>query len=297
MRITNEMMVNNSVRRLNTRLSAYERAQSELATGRRILKPSDDPSGASRALALRASRRSTEQQVRNASDAKERLQVADTQLQTVSERYSRVRELLTRGASSTGPTERSALAHEVAAIRDELASLANSTYAGKPLFAGWTDGPAVSRAADGTWQQVGGGQSVSRRIGDSETVQVNVTAEEVFGFSSDPDSNVFALLDRAEAALTAGDTDAVAAALGDLQGARSVVETSLGRVGASGSRVESALNRSESALLSLRGELAQVEDVDMAEAVMELQVQEVAYEAVLGALGRALPASLASFLR
>lgn len=35
----------------------------------------------------------------------------------------------------------------------------------------------------------------------------------------------------------------------------------------------------------------------MAEAVMELQMQEVAYEAVLGAMARALPPSLASFLR
>jgi flagellar hook-associated protein 3 FlgL len=297
MRVTNEMMVTNSVRRLHTRLSAYEQAQSQLATGRRILKPSDDPSGASRALALRATRRSTEQQVRNGSDAKERLQVADTQLQTVSERYTRVRELLTRGASSTGPTERAALAQEVAAIRDELSSLANGSYAGKPLFSGWTDGPAVERAADGTWQQRGGGQQVSRRIGDDETVQVNITAQEVFGFTADSDSNVFALLDRAEAALSGGDTDAVAASLGELEGARATVETALGRIGAAGSRVESALDRSEAALLSLRGELAQVEDVDMAEAVMELQVQEVAYEAVLSALAKALPASLASFLR
>lgn len=296
MRVTNEMVVNNSLRRLNTRLSAYERAQSELATGRRIIKPSDDPSGASRALALRASRR-TEQQLRNSSDAKERLSVADSQLQTVSDRYSRVRELLTRGASSTAPSERAALAQEVAAIRDELAGLANGSYAGKPLFAGWTDGPAVVRAGDGSWQQRGGGQSVTRRVGDDETVQVNVTAQEVFGFSADPGSNVFALLDRAEAALSAGNADAAAVALGELGGARTKLESALGRIGAAGSRVESALTRSESSLLSLRGELAQVEDVDMAEAVMELQMQEVAYEAVLGAMARALPPSLASFLR
>ncbi len=297
MRVTNEMIVSNSLRRLNTRLAAYERAQSELATGRRIIKPSDDPSGASRALALRASRRGTEQELRNGSDAKERLSVADTQLQTVSERYSRVRELLTRGASSTGPSERAALAQEVAAIRDELAGLANSSYGGKPLFAGWTEGPAVERAADGSWQQRGGGQTVTRRIGDAESVQVNVTAQEVFGFSADPGSSAFAMLDRAEAALTAGDAGAVAGALGELEGVRATLGTALGRVGAAGSRVDSALTRSESALLSLRGELAQVEDVDFAEAVMELQLQEVAYESVLGAMARALPPSLASFLR
>lgn len=122
-------------------------------------------------------------------------------------------------------------------------------------------------------------------------------ATRLSGSPADPGSNVFALLDRAEAALSAGNADAAAMALGELGGARTKLESALGRIGTAGSRVESALTRSESSLLSLRRELAQVEDVDMAEAVMELQMQEVAYEAVLGAMARALPPSLASFLR
>ncbi|HEX9887873.1 MAG TPA: hypothetical protein VGA69_00220 [Nitriliruptorales bacterium] len=50
-------------------------------------------------------------------------------------------------------------------------------------------------------------------------------------------------------------------------------------------------------LLSLRGDaIALLEDADRAEAVMELQMQEVAYQSTLGVLGRALPPSLLSFL-
>lgn len=49
--------------------------------------------------------------------------------------------------------------------------------------------------------------------------------------------------------------------------------------------------------LTLRMELSEVQDLDLAKGVMELQVQQVAYEATLQALAKALPPSLAAFLR
>jgi uncharacterized protein YunC (DUF1805 family) len=61
--------------------------------------------------------------------------------------------------------------------------------------------------------------------------------------------------------------------------------------------VSALLDDVVSALLSPRGEPADVEDADIAEAILELQTQEVAYTAALQTLGRALPPSLAAFLR
>jgi flagellar hook-associated protein 3 FlgL len=49
--------------------------------------------------------------------------------------------------------------------------------------------------------------------------------------------------------------------------------------------------------ITLKGELSKVEDIDMAAAIMELQTQEVAYQATLGALSRVLQPSLVDFLR
>lgn len=92
-------------------------------------------------------------------------------------------------------------------------------------------------------------------------------------------------------------TDAINGAITRLDDAQRVMGTTLARVGANHNRVESSLARTQDALLSLRGELAEVEDPDIAEAILELQTQEVAYTATLQALGRALPPSLAAFLR
>lgn len=295
MRITSEVMVSRSLHRLQNRLSSYERTQSELATGRRILKPSDDPSGARRSASLSGSMRAAEQHQRNASDANGWLANADNQLQSAMNRLQRARDLATRGATETTPAERETLAVEIDAIREELVGIANATHSGRSLFGGFTAGPAVEQGADGTWITRGAGDEVTRRVSDSEQVRVNVTAQEWLGFA-DPDTpDVLTALDTLAADLRSGapisghltTLDAAAGRLGD----------SLAVVGAATNRVASAESRAEDLAVTLRTELSEVQDVDVAEGVMELKVQEVAYEATLAALGRALPPSLAAFLR
>lgn len=297
MRVTSEMMVANSLRRLSSRLEGYERVQSQLATGTRMRAPSDDPSGAGRALALRASTRAREQEVRNASDAQSWLDLADSQLQAAVERLQRARELAVRGSNSLGPEERSAIAVEMASIRDELVGIANATHRGRPLFSGYSDEEAVAEVG-GVWTYGGDDGAITRRVGESEVVRVNVTAAEAFGFAG-PDGDVFTMLDELVTALEgAPDPSAtLAAGIGRIDTARHTIGDAQARIGTASNRVESARARADDALLAIRSQLSDVEDVDIAEAIMELQTQEMAYTATLEALARALPPSLAAFLR
>lgn len=295
MRITSQMVVANSLRRLSSRLERYEQAQSRLATGQRMLTPSDDPAGAGRALSLRATQRSRQQEARNAADAHNLLALADSQLQAGVERLHRVRELAVRGASTLDATERAALAEEIRTVQDELVSIANARHRDRPLFAGYRDVAAVAKV-DGTWTYQGDDGVVTRRVGEQDLVPVSVTAGEVFGFGA-AGGDLFTLLDDVVAALTAGDADALSAHLGGIDTARQRINDAQARIGASANWVESAQRRTQDALLAIRGQLAQVEDVDIAEAIMDLQTQEVAYEATLQGLARALPPTLASFLR
>ena len=292
MRVTSEMMAANSVRRLSGRLQQYERVQSQLATGRRVLRASDDPSSAGRAMTLRTQLRANDQALRNAGDARAWLEVGDGKLQTAVQRLHRVRDLAVRGANALGASERNALALEVSSIREELRSIANSRYRGRPLFGGTSDADPVDPAG----AVVDDGGAVSRRIGDAtgEVVTVNVLASDAFGTGAD---SLFVRLDELETALKSGDDAGITAAIGHIDTARERLGTQLATVGATMNRVESADQRLTDIRLTLRGELAQVQDVDMAEAVVELQTQEVAYQATLGAIGRALPPSLVSFLR
>lgn len=296
MRITSEVMVTRSLERLHTRLQKYERSQSELATGKRIMTASDDPAGARRASSLRGALQAREQELRNAGDAMGWLDTADSQLQSAVDRLGRVRELALRGSSASSDGERQALAQEVRAITEELVGIANATHLGRPLFGGFGAGPAVTQDAGGNWVADGTGDRVTRRLSDSEQVRVNVTAGEWLGFGS-PDGDLLTQLGQLAADLENGTPADVAGRLGGLERAANDMTDALGAIGAATNRVQSATARANDLLLTLRTELSDVEDVDIAQGIMELQVQQVAYEATLQALGRALPPSLVSFLR
>jgi flagellar hook-associated protein 3 FlgL len=294
-RITSEVMVTRSLERLGGRLQQYERTQNELSTGKRILAASDDPAGARRAASLRGSLQAREQELRNASDAMGWLDSADTQLQSVLTRINRVQELTVRGASDASHIERLALAAEIRNITEEIAGIADTNHLGRPLFGGFGAGPAVEQV-DGVWVANGTGDEVMRRVSDTERVRINVTAGEWLGVGS-PHGDLLTQLQQLATDLEDPALPAIGPRLEGLERARAHVADALGDLGAATNRVTSAQQRTNSLLVTLRKELSDIEDVDIAHGIMELQVQQVAYEATLQALGRALPPSLVAFLR
>lgn len=295
-RVTSDMMVTGSLRRLQGRLERYQRAQEALATGKWVNQPSDDPALASRGLALRAALQSREQETRAAADARSLVDQADGELQGAVSVLQRVRELTVRAANVSAPTERTAIAAEIEELQEQLVSIANGRHRDRAVFAGFQAGPAVSHdEATGTWSYEGDRGAVQRRVSDTDVVTVNVTADDVFGFAAGADT--FTMLDQLRADVLAGDGATISGNLDAVDTALDRVLDGLGTLGAAGARIESARARTEASQLTLRTELSEVEDVDVAEAIMDLQVEEVAYQATLQALGRALPDTLVSFLR
>lgn len=298
MRITSEVMVTRSLDRLQSRLGAYERSQSELATGKTILAPSDDPGGARRGMSLRAALRAREQELRNANDAMGWLNNADSQLQTGLDRVRRARDLAVDGATLKDPGSQQAIATELRAIADELVGVANTKHLGRPLFGGFGAGAALDDTTDPVTFDPPAGQAdqVLRRVSDTEQVRVNVTAAEWMG-ADGPDGDVVSFLRDLADKIAAGDQAGASADLAGIDRAAERMAAKLGDIGAATNRVESAQSRAEDAKLNLRTELSNVEDVDVAAGLMELQVQEIGYQATLQALSKALPPSLAAFLR
>lgn len=306
MRITQGMLVDNQVARLNTRLERFERAQSQLGTGKSILTPSDDPAAANRGLVLRASMRAREQEARNGADALSWLNLADSKLQGAVDRLHRARDLVVAGSSNQDGVSQRAMATEIATIREELVGIANSRHAGRPLFTGFSDGAAVARstgvapdtAPAGAWVYRGDDGTINRRVSEHDVVQVNLTAADVFGVdAAGGGQDLFTLLDDIETALLNGEQDVLTAKLADLDAARERIGDQQGRIGAATNRVDAVMSRNRDEQLTIRSELAVTEDVDVSSAVMELQTQEVAYQATLAALSRVLQPSLVDFLR
>ena len=294
MRVTHLGTYQASLERITGRLEAFSSSQGQVASGRRMQRPSDDPTGMGRALELRAALRTRDQELRNASDGEMWVNLADTRLQSVIEHLQRARELAVRGATFTNHDERSAIAREVASLTEGVAAHANARHQGRALFAGFSQNDAVEKIG-GTWTYTGDAGSVNRRIGEDEVVAVNVTGNDAFGFATGRD--IFTVLDDFQAALSSNDTAGIEAAIADLDGALSTVLDATTTLGAAGARIERATARIGQEIGTLKSALSSVEDVDLTEAMMNLQMQETAYQAALAAFARSNQSSLVDFLR
>ncbi|WP_242522986.1 flagellar hook-associated protein FlgL [Thiocystis minor] len=174
-------------------LSAMQSAQARLnhtslqmATGRRILTPSDDPSGAAQSVQLDAAIKATEQFQRNGDYAQPRLEQEEAQIDAAQNALQRVRELVVTGNNDTYNQEnRKILASEIRQLRDHILDLANTKDAnGEYLFAGTESlkQPFVA-AANGVVSYVGAdGSGAVREVAITSTRCIGVcdTGKSVF---------------------------------------------------------------------------------------------------------------------
>ena len=294
MRVTHIGTYQASLERITSTASEAGQARDRLSSGKRFTRASEDPTGMSRALELRASLRAREQEGRNATDGEMWVNLTDGKLQTTVDRLQRLKELAVRGATFTNSDERTAIAAEVAQIRDTIVELANSRHQGRGVFAGFSSEDAVQNVG-GVWTYQGDTGRVNRRIGDTETVVVNVTGDDAFGFNGPKD--VFTTLDDFETALLSNDTSGINTAIAEIDDSLSTVLTALTTLGAAGNRIENARNQILDDTATITAQLSEIEDMDLAEAALDMQMNESAYQAALAAFAQSTRASLVDFLR
>jgi flagellar hook-associated protein 3 FlgL len=311
MRITHRAVAQTSLLGLNGNLDRIAKLQQQLTSGRVLNAPSDSPTGTNTAMQVRQGTASVEQQARNISDGKGWLEAADTALNTMLNQVRKVRELTVQALNtgSVSGNSASAVATEVTALRQGLLELANQTINGRPVFGGATTGDRAYDVATGAFVGVGGSATVGgvatdltvplvRRVSDSEVVRVDVTGPEAFGDPADG-RDLFAIIgDIADHVLTAGaDTAPLQADLAALDVAFTRLLTSAADIGARAARMDTAEQVNADLQLTLRGQLADVEEIDLPKTIMDLNLQQTGYQAALGATAKAIQPSLVDFLR
>jgi flagellar hook-associated protein 3 FlgL len=294
MRITQRAVALTSLQGLNRNLDAVGKLQQQLTSGRLINAPSDSPIGTDKAMQIRAEQAATAQQARNISDAKSWLEQTDSALQEMSDTARRVRDLTVQG-SNTGansPASMQALATEVASLREGLLSLANGSIQGRPLFGGVTPGPKAYDSTTGAW--IGqAGPPVTRRVSDTDTIRVDFTGPEAFGAAP---NDLFAIVDRIATNMLADPTQ-LATDLADLDVAMTNMTKAMADVGSRAARIERVAQINADRMLTLQSQLAETENIDLPNTIMNLEMQKVGYQAALSATAKSLQLTLLDFLR
>ncbi len=151
MRITNNMLINNMMHYMSNNLERMDRYQMQLATGKKISVPSDDPIVAARALKLRTDVAEVDQFKKNSNDASSWMDITENSLGMLGDVLQRTRELAVQAANDTlTESDRDKIKKEVEQLKAQAVHIANSTYAGRYVFSGYsTDKPLMNE--DGTY--------------------------------------------------------------------------------------------------------------------------------------------------
>jgi flagellar hook-associated protein 3 FlgL len=296
-RVTSIGSVNRSLADLMSANRALIDAQARMSSQKQLQRASDSPAQTLAALEHRGVLQRTAQQQRNATDARMWLSSADTALTSGVDELTRVRTLVSSARSgASDPNARKAIADEIRTIRTAMLSLANTEHLGRPIFAG-TSAADAAFAPDGTY--LGDDGVVRRPIAPAVDVQVNRAGPSVFGeYAADPmDGNIFQVLDALAAAVEAGDDDAMALGITRIDTAIDRIEAAQVELGARARQVDDVVARSESAEIDRRMALSELEDVDIAEAILDLKAKELGYQVALSATAKVSTLSLLDFLR
>ncbi|MEU7903095.1 flagellar hook-associated protein FlgL [Actinoplanes sp. NPDC049118] len=292
MRVTDGSITTRVLANLQRNVARSGKIQEHLSSGKQINRPSDNPTGTVSSMQLRGESRINEQYARNADDGMGWLDTVDNTLTQSLTQLNRARDLAVQSQSGTStPQSREALAVEIDNIRASMIGAANTTYLGRPVFGGTTTGSAAYDSA-GTY--LGDTGEVLRTGGSNAQVRVGEAGPDVFGTGPD---QLFAVLEGISASLRANDVTALRTGQGKLDDASGLIKQTLSDVGARYNRLsqmrESALDRQ----VTLKSQISDVEDIDLPQTIMEMQLQETAYQAALAATAKVIQPSLIDYLR
>jgi len=293
-RITQSMLSERFLADYQAALRRIARAEEQLATGRKVVRPSDDPVIALRALRTESLLRDVAQFRRNADYARSFLDAQERSLAEGEDLLKRVRELLVQGANTALSAEaRDAVASELRAVREQFAAVANTNLGGRYAFSGEaTTEPAYGPS--GLLDIPPAQRPLVAALSPGVSLPLGVTAVELFR-PTPGGEDLFRFLERAEDVIrTGGDVGAV---LGDFEAFEDNWLRWHTYVGSLQNRLELMASRLESQAVSAEKLLSETADTDLAEAVTRLMTAQNVYQAALGVGARILLPSLADFLR
>lgn len=214
---------------------------SELSSGLRVASLSDDPVAVAQSTLLGSSIAADDTFVQTSSGEVSQMQVADTTLGEVVTQVTSALSVAVSGnnGSALNASDLSSISQQLSGIRDQVLSLANTSYQGQYIFGGSQGSTPpftlnnATNPATATYNSDNSLQYVQTPSG--QQIQVNLPGSAVFGTAG---GGVLGALNQlisdysggATSATLTTDTSALTTALGQVSTQRSMLDSSLSRL-------------------------------------------------------------------
>jgi flagellar hook-associated protein 3 FlgL len=262
-----------------------QRAQRQMATGKRINSVSDDPSSIAPLLETQSSLGAVQQINMNLGRVKAEVDSATTGLQTAVTLMERVQVLGSQGITDTQTADsRADIASELGSLLEQLGGIARTNVEGRYVFSGDSD-QTVPYNIDLTQADPIGtyaGSAATREIQHPNGTRFSValTAQTIFD-AADPSDNVFHAVNDLRVALQANDTAGINAALQKVTTAGAYLNRQLAIYGTAQNKVADAIDYGSKMTLQLQSEVSTYQDADLTSAIVEFQAAQTQQQAAL----------------
>jgi flagellar hook-associated protein 3 FlgL len=286
-------------------LSAIQRVQQEqadalqqIATGKRVNVPSDDPAAAAALVENHNRSDLVDQYTQNGNTLLGIMQTADSVLSTVVGEVSQAVSVGVEGANGTlSDANREILAQQVQGILDSVVSQANTAYRGMYLFAGTASTTVpftASTTAPSGYQYDGNDNVNSVAIGDGYQVQVNLPGDQLF---QQPGADLLGSLQQMVTALRVGDSATIETATNQLRTALDHITQERAFYGTVTNQINDQETYLQNESVNIKSEENTLVGVDLASAATRLSQAQTAMQATLAATARVLPQTLLDYLQ
>jgi flagellar hook-associated protein 3 FlgL len=292
MRITNRMMVENSLRYINDNQEAIYKLEQQIATGKKIQYASDDPATAVTSMSLRSSLNMSNAYLNTMYTTNDWMSATEKAMKDITELATRALTLAQSSISDTqGADERAITGREMESIILQAVEIGNTNHLGNYIFSGFqvntvpfTYTPPATPPALGTVTYNGDTSDIVRTISPGHNITTNINGNTTF-------TPLIQAIDSIRLALETNDTTALQTAVNtQLQPAIDNLILTRTTTGARQRDLQTIISRTEKTQTQIKALLSTREDIKAAEAISELQLWKTSYQVVLEVNSQALSA-------
>jgi flagellar hook-associated protein 3 FlgL len=297
MRVTTSLTQRAQVDIIQSNLQRFVRAQTQVSTGRRFERGSEDPAATGDIMRADGTLSAYGQFERNIDFAVARASDEDRVLSQLGNLMDRARELaLSQVGTPASAETRLIVKAEVDQLIQGAIGLGNTKFGEGYLFGGARALEApLSDTPTGTPPYITNPSALTApqvEIAAGVTLAPNHTAHAIFR-----DTGVMTALRDLSTALGANDVPGITASLGTLESASDAVQQVLGTTGARVNQLETFKLSQAAATVDTKIQRSNLVDIDIAEAMSTFSQAQVAYQSALTAAGRVVNLNILDYLR
>lgn len=309
-RVSGQAQTGNAIAYMQRRAADLAKFQDQVASGLKLKTPSDDPTTYTALSQAKAASARLGAYSQTVSDSTAVLNSSVSTLQDVNDALVRAKQIALEGADATAntdPNSVAALASEVDGLIDRVLKAANSQPDGKSVFGGTAIASQPFRVATtdaqgrpATIAYDGAAERTRSLTGPNQTVDTRFTGSEVFQQSgADVFQALIGLRDTLRDTSLGGTARATAfqGRITALDGARDAIAGVTAEQASALATLDSLSSLTSEVKLTADTRIGELAGTDYAEAVVKMQEQETALQAIYATTAKLLQPGLLDFIR